>query len=127
MIHLLQRVVNRINHKGDKVVYHTEYQCSLAQRYTKKVEQGNRSKGTHKNIYPHRQDKQYDHRLGTVQLTVTQYPCCRITQQNTNKGGNDSNTDRIYKGIDCFRMFEELLKIGECQMTAIIGKGIYDN
>ena len=33
----------------------------------------------------------------------------------------------IDKGIDCFGMFEELLKIGECQMTAIIGKGIYDN
>ena len=29
--------------------------------------------------------------------------------------------------IDCFGMFEELLKIGECQMAAIIGKGIYDN
>lgn len=33
----------------------------------------------------------------------------------------------IDEGIDSFGMFEEFLKIGECQMTVIIGKRIHDN
>ena len=38
-----------------------------------------------------------------------------------------ANTYGIDEGIDGFGMFEELLKISECQMAVIIGKRIHDN
>ena len=74
-----------------------------------------------------RHDKQYDHCSRTVQFAVTKYPGSGITQQNTNKCSNDGNTYGVDEGIDCFGMFEKLLKIGKRQMPVIISKSIHNN
>ena len=113
LVHLLEGVVDRINHKRQEVVNHTEDECSLPQRQPQEVEKRDCGKGADEHIYPHRQDEEHHGHLGTVEFRIAQYPIRRIAQQQAEHSRNQRHLNGIRKGVQILGSGEEALEVRE--------------
>ena len=85
-VHLLQGVVDRVNHEWDEVVDHTEQEGALTQRKVGKIEEGHGGKCAHQDVYPHRQNEEHDDGVCILHPGLCQNIGGRIAQQNAEQG-----------------------------------------
>ena len=121
-VHLLQRIVDRVNHEWDEVVNHTKQECALAQRKVGKVEQCHGGECSYQDVHPHRQDEEHHDGIGILHLGLREDIRCRIAQQDTEQGVEKGDSDGIHKGIDGFGMRQKFLEIIERDVTVLIGE-----
>ena len=121
-VHLLQGVVDGVNHEWDEVVDHTEQEGALTQRKVGKIEEGHGGKCAHQDVYPHRQNEEHDDGVGILHPGLCQNIGGRIAQQNAEQGVENGDAYRIHKGVDGFGVCQELLEVVERQGSVLIGK-----
>ena len=121
-VHLLQRIIDWVNHEWDEVVDHTKQECAFAQREVGEIEERHGSECAHQDVHPHGQDEEHHDGVGVFHLGLGQNIGSRITQQNAEQGVEKGNADRIHEGIDGFLVRQEFLEIVERQTPVLIGK-----
>ena len=121
-IHLLEGIVDRVNHERDEVVYHTKQQGSLAERKVGKVEERHGGEGAHQDVDPHRQDEEHHDGVGIFHLGLGQDIGRRIAQQDAEQGVEKGDADGVHKGVDGLRVSQKLLEVVEGKSAVLISE-----
>ena len=124
-VHLLQRVVDGVNHKRQVVVTESEEQRSLAQWQPEDIEQLHGSHGTEEEINPHRQYKQHRHHFRRLEILSSHEIGGRIADEETYRGIEDRYHERIQESLYRLAMREELREVTEREMPLNVREGIY--
>ena len=121
-VHLLEGIVDRVNHERDEVVYHTKQQGSLAERKVGEVEERHGGEGAHQDVDPHRQDEEHHDGVGIFHLGLGQDIGRRIAQQDAEQGVEKGDADGVHKGVDGLRVSQKLLEVVEGNGAILIGE-----
>ena len=125
VVHLLQRVVYRVNHKGQVVVAEAEEQCSFAQRQTAHIEQFHGGHRTQQEVNPHRQDEQHRHHLGCTEILLRHDVRRRIAHEQTDDCVKDRYHERIQEGLYRLSMGKELREVAQGEVAFDIRERIH--
>ena len=82
-VKLFERVVDRVDHKRQEVIDHTENERPLSERNAKKIKERDGREGADEHVDPHWEYEQHHRDLRTVEFRVAEYPCRRIADKKT--------------------------------------------
>ena len=113
-IGFLKDIVNRVNHKGQKVIHHPEQQCAFSQRQSEKAKKCHGGQRPDKKIDPHGKNKKHHQQTWPCVFPFClKYRLQDILLARHNNGGDHGYANRIDENVQGFRMhhkFPEIVK-----------------
>ena len=122
-VHLLQGVVDGVDHERDEVVYHSEEQGSFAQGQVGEVEECHGGEGSHQDVDPHGQDEEHHHGGGVLHPGLREDVGGGVAQQDAEQRVEEGDADGVDEGVDGLGVRQELLEVVEREPAVFIGEG----
>ena len=124
VVHLLQGVIDRVDHERQVVVAKAEKECAFAQWESAHIEELDRSDRPQQEIDPHGQDEEHRHHFRRLEVFLGHDIRRRIADEEAYGGIEHRDHERIEEGLDGLMMGEELHEVAYREVAVDIGEGI---